>query len=95
MENNEEALEGPASKRMHLVHPPPSDEREVTVCTDFVKLFSKGDSVFRPNMTVQRRADTLTNSYDVQGPTMADQASQTIQELQTFTVQVVPAEITL
>ena len=74
-ENTEEASEGPVPKRMRLVHPPPKAERKVTLRTDFVKVFSEGDSMFRPNMTVQRQAVTLTNSSDVQGLTMADQAT--------------------
>ena len=92
-ENTEEASEGPAPKRMRLVRPPPREERKITMRADFVKVLSEGDSVFRPNMTVQRQAVTLTNNSDVQGPTVANQATQTVLESQAAATQVDPAEI--
>ena len=61
-----------------------------------MKLFSKGDSVFRTNMTAQRRTDTFTNTADVEGIKVVDQATQTVhKELRTVAVQVDPAATAL
>jgi len=59
------------SKIPRLARPlrPTDDERKVTVKTDFVKLISDGDSVFRPNVVIQRNAESIPDpaSMDIPG----------------------------
>ena len=52
--------------------PPPTDnERRVTMKTDFVKLTCNGHTIFRPNLHIERTAES------VPGPNSRDQDTQT------------------
>ena len=70
--------------------PPPTDnERRVSMKTDFVKLTCNGHAVFRPNLRIERRAES------VPGPNSRDQDTQTEEDRDEDPVLDVPPKDTM